>query len=94
MFGSTHAYRTSHGGNLWDTHLSCLSLIHIYVGEWRNALTLADSGRVKRLFDLYDDLLIDSYLSDSYNKRREAVTNAEITFQDVNGCLLYTSRCV
>lgn len=55
------------------------------VGEWRNALTLADSGRVKRLFDLYDDLLIDSYLSDSYNKRREAVTNAEITFQDVNG---------
>jgi phage gp29-like protein len=52
------------------------------VGEWRNALTSADSGRVKRLFDLFEDLLIDSYLSDAYAKRREAVTNAEITFQD------------
>lgn len=55
------------------------------VREWRNALTSADSGRVKRLFDLYDDLLIDSYLSDAYAKRREAVTNAEITFQDAKG---------
>lgn len=55
------------------------------VGEWRNALTSADSGRMKRLFDLYEDLLIDSYLSDAYAKRREAVTNAEITFQDAKG---------
>lgn len=55
------------------------------VGEWRNALISADSGRMKRLFDLYEDLLIDSYLSDAYAKRREAVTNAEITFQDAKG---------
>lgn len=55
------------------------------VGEWRNALVSADSGRVKRLFDLFEDLLIDSYLSDAYAKRREAVTNAEITFQDAKG---------
>jgi len=55
------------------------------VGEWRNALVSADSGRMKRLFDLFEDLLIDSYLSDAYAKRREAVTNAEITFQDAKG---------
>ena len=55
------------------------------VGEWRNALISADAGRVKRLYDLFDDLLIDGYLSDAFNKRREAITNAELTFQNAKG---------
>ena len=55
------------------------------VGEWRNALKSADTGRVNRLFDLYDDLIIDGILSDAASKRIDAVTNSEITFQNANG---------
>lgn len=55
------------------------------VGEWRNALISADAGRVKRLYDLFDDLLIDGYLSDAFGKRKEAITNAELTFQNAKG---------
>lgn len=55
------------------------------VGEWRNALISADSGRVKRLYDMFDDLLIDGYLSDAFSKRKAAVTNSELTFQDEKG---------
>ena len=51
------------------------------VATWRNALRSADSGRVKTLFDLYDDLLIDPTLYRSWNKRIEAITNAELVFQ-------------
>ncbi|HLW09765.1 MAG TPA: DUF935 family protein [Fermentimonas sp.] len=52
------------------------------VGEWRNALISADAGRVKRLFDMFEDLLIDGYLSDAFSKRKDAVTNSELTFQN------------
>ncbi len=55
------------------------------VGTWRNALRSADSGRVKTLFDLYEDLLIDGVLADAVSKRIEAVTNSELTFQDASG---------
>lgn len=55
------------------------------VGEWRNALISADSGRVKRLYDMFDDLLIDGYLSDAFSKRKAAVTNSELTFQNDKG---------
>lgn len=55
------------------------------VGEWRNALISADSGRVKRLYDMFDDLLIDGYLSDAFSKRKSAVTNSELTFQNEKG---------
>lgn len=55
------------------------------VAAWRNALRSADAGRVKALFDLYDDLLIDTTLSRSHGKRIEAVTNAELTFQYIDG---------
>lgn len=51
------------------------------VATWRNALRSADGGRVKSLYDLYDDLLIDSVLSRNWNKRVEAITNAELVFQ-------------
>ncbi len=55
------------------------------VGEWRGALISADAGRVKRLFDLFEDLLIDGFLADAVNKRKEAVTNSELTFQNAKG---------
>lgn len=51
------------------------------VGSWRNALRSADAGRVKALYDLYEDLLIDTTLGRSWEKRVEAVTNSELTFQ-------------
>ena len=51
------------------------------VAAWRNALRSADSGRVKTLFDLYDDLLIDPVLFRAWNKRVDAITNAELVFQ-------------
>lgn len=51
------------------------------VAKWRNAMRSADSGRVKTLFDLYDDLLIDTTLYRAWNKRIEAITNAELVFQ-------------
>ncbi|MFR9165008.1 MAG: DUF935 family protein [Dysgonomonas sp.] len=51
------------------------------VSAWRNALRSADGGRVKALFDLYEDLLIDTTLFRSWNKRIDAITNAELVFQ-------------
>lgn len=55
------------------------------VGEWRNAMRSADYGRMKRLYDLFDDLLIDGILSDAVGKRKDAVANAELTFQNTKG---------
>lgn len=55
------------------------------VSAWRNALRSADGGRVKALFDLYEDLLIDTTLSRSWGKRIEAITNSELTFQYEDG---------
>jgi phage gp29-like protein len=50
-------------------------------GTWRAALRAADMGRVKALYDLYDDLLIDTVLHRNWNKRIESVLNAEVIFQ-------------
>ena len=55
------------------------------VGEWRNAMQSADGGRMKRLYDLFEDLLIDGILADAVSKRKDAVANAELTFQNANG---------
>lgn len=55
------------------------------VGEWRTALQSADMGRVKTLYDLFDDLLIDGTLSDAIDKRIQAITNSALTFQDASG---------
>jgi SPP1 gp7 family putative phage head morphogenesis protein len=55
------------------------------VGEWRNALRAADMGRVKLLYDLFEDLLIDGVLADAVEKRVMAVTNSPLTFQDASG---------
>jgi len=58
------------------------------VALWRNALRSADAGRIVTLFDLYQDLLIDTILSEAYSKRIEAITNAELIFQDTKGKLV------
>lgn len=50
------------------------------IGQWRQALLASDAGKHKVLYDLYDDLLIDGVLSDAYDKRVEAITNAELRF--------------
>ena len=55
------------------------------VGDWRNALRSADSGRVKSLYDLFDDVLIDGLLADAISKRIDAVLNSELTFLDKDG---------
>lgn len=55
------------------------------VGDWRAALRAADNGRVKQLYDLYDDAMIDGVLSDAVQKRIDAVTNSELTFQTAEG---------
>ena len=55
------------------------------VGDWRAALRAADNDRVKQLYDLYEDIMIDGILSDAVRKRIDAVTNSELTFQDPHG---------
>lgn len=55
------------------------------VGLWRAAMKSADMGRVKQLYDFYEDLLIDGRLSDAVDKRISAVTNSPITFQNTKG---------
>ena len=39
------------------------------VGNWRTALSSADNGRTKQLYDLLDDIMIDGVLSDAVQKR-------------------------
>ncbi|MDR2764736.1 MAG: DUF935 family protein [Tannerella sp.] len=55
------------------------------VGTWRSAIRSADTGRPRELFDLFDDLLLDGYLWDAYNKRLMAVTNSELIFRNEKG---------
>ena len=43
------------------------------VGNWRTALSSADNGRTKQLYDLLDDIMIDGVLSDAVQKRIDAV---------------------
>lgn len=55
------------------------------VGNWRTALKSADNGRVKQLYDLYEDIMIDGVLFDAVQKRIDAVINSELTFQNAAG---------
>lgn len=55
------------------------------VGDWRKALKSAEFGRPKQLFDLFDDVLLDGVLGDAVQKRIDAVTNSDLTFQGANG---------
>ncbi|MDY6122095.1 MAG: DUF935 family protein [Porphyromonas sp.] len=55
------------------------------VGTWRSALKSADTGRVTALYDLYEDILIDTVLADAIDKRIRAVGNTTLTFVDKDG---------
>lgn len=55
------------------------------VGDWRRSLLSADSGRVKAMYDLLEDVYIDGVLSDAIQKRIDAVLNSELTFQGADG---------
>lgn len=55
------------------------------VGDWRSAMRSADIGRVKPLYDLFDEILIDGVLADAIDKRTEAVLSAGVTFVDARG---------
>ena len=55
------------------------------VSTWRTALQAADYGRMKLLYDLYEDLLIDGVMSDAVSKRIDAITNSQLTFQNAAG---------
>lgn len=48
------------------------------VGQWRTALKAADRGKRQRLYDLYDDILLDGVLWSAVDKRIKAITNAEL----------------
>jgi SPP1 gp7 family putative phage head morphogenesis protein len=51
------------------------------VGQWRTALKAADRGKRQRLYDLYDDILLDGVLWSAIDKRIKAITNAELVFK-------------
>ena len=55
------------------------------VSEWSTALQSANLGRVKLLYDLFTDYLVDGILGDAISKRIDAITNSPLTFQDING---------
>lgn len=57
------------------------------IGQWRTALRRfeEDQGRHQMLFNLYEDLLIDGVLADAYDKRRDAILNSELIFQNAKG---------
>lgn len=53
--------------------------------SWRSALRSADIGRPSALYDMYDDMLIDPYLSHGVDKRTNAVALADLVFADGKG---------
>ena len=55
------------------------------ISTWRSAMRAADMGRVKQMYDLFEDLLLDGVIGNAVDKRIEAVTNSELTFQDKSG---------
>ncbi len=54
------------------------------IGSWRTALRSAESDNPRRvkLYDLYEDILLDGTLSSAVDKRIEAVVNSGITFKN------------
>lgn len=50
------------------------------VGQWRQALRAADNDRRQKLYELYEDILLDPVLSSAITKRINAITNAELVF--------------
>lgn len=58
------------------------------VGDWRNAHIAAESIQTPnrtRLYDLYEDVSLDGYLTGVWQKRQADATNKDITFVDKDG---------
>ncbi|MDM1093412.1 phage portal protein family protein [Myroides odoratimimus] len=54
---------------------------NVGIERWKSAMQQADRGRRASLIELYDNLLIDTVLSDAVGKRIRAITNSDIVFQ-------------
>ena len=50
------------------------------IGSWKSALRAADMGLRSKLYDLYEDVLLDGFVLDAINKRIEAITDCDINF--------------
>lgn len=50
------------------------------IGTWKSALRAADMGLRTKLYDLYNDILMDGSVTDAINKRIEAITDCDINF--------------
>lgn len=50
------------------------------IGTWKSAIRAADMGLRTRLYDLYEDVLIDGTATDAIGKRIEAITDCDINF--------------
>lgn len=55
------------------------------VGQWRQALAGADKDKIRALYNLYEDILLDGVLSDAISRRIDAITSAPLTFVDADG---------
>lgn len=55
------------------------------VGQWRMALMSADKDRIKPLYNLYEDILLDGVLADAIEKRIDAIALTPMTFVDSEG---------
>lgn len=57
------------------------------IAKWRNAHIQAEGPNQNRvrLYDLYDDLLVDGFLHAMLRKRTSAVTNRKLVFLDAEG---------
>ncbi len=60
---------------------------HFDLGDWRNALIYAESvnGSRTSLYDLYEDVLLDPYLSSQWSKRIMGITNDDVMFVTKEG---------
>lgn len=60
---------------------------HYDLGDWRNALLHAESvnGTRTLLYDLYEDVLLDTHLSSQWSKRIIGITNVDIMFLTKEG---------
>lgn len=50
------------------------------IGSWKSALRTADMGLRTKLYDLYEDILLDGSATDAIGKRIEAITDCDINF--------------
>lgn len=50
------------------------------IGIWKSALRAADMGLRSKLYDLYEDILMDGTVTDAIGKRIEAITDCDINF--------------